>query len=232
MALPKIESPIFRLEIPSSKKELKYRPFTVKEEKLLLITAQDPDDNDIANVIQQIINNCCLDDFDVNEATTYDIEYIFMKIRSKSVSNIITLNIKDDNDNEYYDVEIDLDKVEVIHDPDHTNIIQLTDDISMTLKDPSYKLSKSFAGNTDDDMTKLLISSIDQIMIGADEVVLMTDHSKKEQEEFINSLSSKNARDIETFLSTVPKLSCDVSYTRNDGVEVTKTVEGMSNFFT
>jgi hypothetical protein len=231
MALPKIDSPIFMLDIPSTKKELRYRPFTVKEEKLLLIVSQDPEDKDVENVIRQIINNCTLDDFDVDDATTYDIEYIFMKIRSKSVSNIVNINVKDDNDEEYYDVEIDLDKVEVQHNPEHTNIIQITDDICITMRDPTYKISKSLTG-TDDDMINLIIHCIDEIMIDTDEVVLMKDHTKKEQEEFVNSFSSQTARDIEQFLSSAPKLSCDITYVKNDGTEVNKKLEGMSNFFT
>lgn len=236
MALPKIDSPTFTLKLPSSqgKKTIKYRPFTVKEEKILLMAAQSQEQDDVVGAIKQIINNCLLTKTDIDELPTYDIEYIFKHLRARSVNNIVELSVKDDVDDEYYDVQVDLDEVEVVFDPDHNYVIQVTKDISIMMKDPSYNIVQKIASyeNDEDGMMEMIVSCIDQVIVGEDEVVLMKDHTRKEQEDFINSLSSQNMRDIEVFLNTLPKLSHSIKYTREDGTEVEKKIEGMQSFFT
>jgi len=236
MALPKIDSPIFTLKLPSSqgKKSIKYRPFTVKEEKILLIASQSQEESDLIDSIKQIINNCLQTKLDVDDLPTYDIEYIFKHLRAKSVNNIIELSIKDEDDDEYYDVKIDLDDVEVHFDPEHVYLIEINKDISITMKDPSYKLVQKIANHKKEDeaILEMVISCIKEVLIGKDDVVLMEDHTKKEQEEFVNSLSSQTMRDIEKFMNTLPKLSHKIKYTRQDGTEVERVIEGMQSFFT
>lgn len=233
MALPKIDTPIFILELPSTKEKIKFRPFTVKEEKILLMAAQSEDETDIANAIEQILVNCIISNVNLFEFTTYDVEYVFINLRAKSVNNIIELSFIDEVDEEEYKVSFDIDDVQ-LKTIERTNIIAINDEISITMIDPTYKVVKDLqAQNLSQDklVFNMIAKCIDKVLIG-DDVLILKDHTQKEQEEFINSLSSKNMRDIENYLESMPKLSHDVVYTRKDGTEITKTLEGMNNFFT
>jgi len=233
MALPKIDTPIFILELPSTKEKIKFRPFTVKEEKILLMAAQSEDETDIANAIEQILVNCIISNVNLFEFTTYDVEYVFINLRAKSVNNIIELSFIDEVDEEEYKVSFDIDDVQ-LKTIERTNIIAINDEISITMIDPTYKVVKDLqAQNLSQDklVFNMIAKCIDKVLIG-DDVLILKDHTQKEQEEFINSLSSKNMRDIENYLESMPKLSHDIVYTRKDGTEITKTLEGMNNFFT
>ena len=233
MALPKIDTPTFILELPSTKEKIKFRPFTVKEEKILLMAAQSEDETDIANAIEQILVNCIISNVNLFEFTTYDVEYVFINLRAKSVNNIIELSFIDEVDEEEYKVSFDIDDVQ-LKTIERTNIIAINDEISITMIDPTYKVVKDLqAQNLPQDklVFNMIAKCIDKVLIG-DDVLILKDHTQKEQEEFINSLSSKNMRDIENYLESMPKLSHDIVYTRKDGTEITKTLEGMNNFFT
>jgi len=233
MALPKIDTPTFILELPSTKEKIKFRPFTVKEEKILLMAAQSEDETDIANAIEQILVNCIISNVNLFEFTTYDVEYVFINLRAKSVNNIIELSFIDEVDEEEYKVSFDIDDVQ-LKTIERTNIIAINDEISITMIDPTYKVVKDLqAQNLSQDklVFNMIAKCIDKVLIG-DDVLILKDHTQKEQEEFINSLSSKNMRDIENYLESMPKLSHDIVYTRKDGTEITKTLEGMNNFFT
>lgn len=235
MALPKIESPTFMLEVPSTKEIIKYRPFTVKEEKILLMASQGAEEREINSAIEQIINNCIVSDgLDLDSLSSYDIEYIFINLRSKSVNNIVELQLIDDEDGQPYKVEIDLDELSVTHNEEHEYNIELNEEVTILMKDPSYEIIKKIAGSEgkeDERLVELIMNSIEHILYG-DEVLLMKDYTRKEQEEFINSFSSQNMRKIEKFFDTLPKLIHEVSYTRNDGETVTRTLEGVQSFFT
>ena len=231
MALPKIDTPTFMLELPSTKENVKYRPFTVKEEKILLMASQSEDEKDIQNAIEQILTNCIISDINVKTLAPYDIEYLFLNFRAKSVNNIIELKITDDEDNIEYEISINLDDIKITM-PERNNIIQINDSISLIMKDPDYATVKKLEKKSEDQvMNSILIECIDQILVD-DDVILLKDHTKKEQDEFINSFSSKDMRNVEEYFNLMPKLSHDVSYTREDGTEVTKTLEGMQSFFT
>jgi len=231
MALPKIDTPVFMIDLPSTKETIRYRPFTVKEEKILLMASQGGEERDITNAVEQILTNCILDDVDIKKLATYEIEYLFLNLRAKSVNNIIELKFIDDEDEKEYEVTVDLDEIK-LQDSTRDNIIEINDTISLVMKDPSYETIKK-TNNKDQDkmLSSIIIDSIDQILVG-DDVVLLKDHTKKEQEEFINSFSSKDMRKLEDYFSSMPKLSHDVSYTRDDGTVVTKTIEGLQSFFT
>jgi len=231
MALPKIDTPVFMIDLPSTKETIRYRPFTVKEEKILLMASQGGEERDITNAVEQILTNCILDDVDIKKLATYEIEYLFLNLRAKSVNNIIELKFIDDEDEKEYEVTVDLDEIK-LQDSTRDNIIEINDTVSLVMKDPSYETIKK-TNNKDQDkmLSSIIIDSIDQILVG-DDVVLLKDHTKKEQEEFINSFSSKDMRKLEDYFSSMPKLSHDVSYTRDDGTVVTKTIEGLQSFFT
>jgi len=236
MALPKIDTPIFTLKLPSSngKKNIKFRPFTVREEKILLMAAQGEGEEEVLDSIKQVINNCLHTKIDIDDLPTYDIEYIFVNLRARSVNNVIELTLTDDEDGQTYNVPVNIDDIEVVFDEGHKYVIELNDNISIQLKDPNYNMVQKLSSykKDDDAMMEMVISTIDKVLVGDDDVLLMKDHTRKEQEEFIDSLSSQNMRDIENFLNTLPKLTHTIEYAREDGTKVEKVVEGMQSFFT
>jgi hypothetical protein len=236
MALPKIDTPIFTLKLPSSngKKNIKFRPFTVREEKILLMAAQGEGEEETLDSIKQVINNCLHTEIDIDDLPTYDIEYIFVNLRARSVNNVIELTLTDNEDEQTYNVPVNIDDIEVVFNEDHKYVIGLNKNISITLRDPNYNVVQKLSSYKQDDdaMMEMVISTIDKVLVGDDDVLLMKDHTRKEQEEFINSLSSQNMRDIENFLNTLPKLSHTVEYAREDGTKVEKVIEGMQSFFT
>jgi len=231
MALPKIDTPVFMIDLPSTKETIRYRPFTVKEEKILLMAAQGGEEKDITNAVEQILTNCILDNIDIKNLATYEIEYLFLNLRSKSVNNVIELKITDEEDENEYDVTINLDDIKILE-TERSNIIEINDTISLVMKDPNYDSVKKMSKKSEDQvMTSMLIDCIDKILVD-DEVILLKDHSKKEQEEFVNSFSSKDMRKLEGYFNSMPKVSHEVSYTREDGTVVKKTIEGLQSFFT
>jgi len=230
MALPKIESPTFMLELPSNKKKtIKYRPFTVKEEKILLVALQSGEAKEITEAVIQIINNCVIGDLDVGSLASYDVEYIFLNLRSKSVSNLVELKITDPDDEQQYDVSVDLDKVTVQFDKNHKYEIEASKDVTILMRDPSLSLIDNIGD--DDAMTDIICGCIDKVLVGDDEVVLMKEHTRQEQEDFINSLSSKTALDLQRFFATVPKLKHTLKYKDASGKQKSLDVEGLASFF-
>ena len=231
MALPKIDTPVFMIDLPSTKETIRYRPFTVKEEKILLMAAQGGEEKDITNAVEQILTNCILDNIDIKNLATYEIEYLFLNLRSKSVNNVIELKITDEEDENEYDVTINLDDIKILE-TERSNIIEINDTISLVMKDPNYDSVKKMSKKSEDQvMTSMLIDCIDKILVD-DEVILLKDHTKKEQEEFVNSFSSKDMRKLEGYFNSMPKVSHEISYTREDGTVVKKTIEGLQSFFT
>ena len=150
------------------------------------------------------------------------------------LNNVIELTLTDDEDEQTYNVPVNIDDIEVVFNEDHKYVIELNDSISIQLKDPNYNMVQKLASYKQDDegMMEMVISTIDKVLVGDDDVLLMKDHTRKEQEEFINSLSSQNMRDIENFLNTLPKLTHTIEYAREDGTKVEKVIEGMQSFFT
>ena len=201
MALPKIDSPIFMLDLPSTKETIKYRPFTVKEEKILLIASQSEDEKEISSAIEQIINNCLQSEISIASLTSYDIEYLFINLRAKSVNNVIDLTLTDEEDGIEYPVQINLDDLKVKFNENHDCNIVLNAEVTLIMKDASYNSIKKLSSNISQDkmMNDVIVESIDQILVGDDEVLTMKEHTKKEQQDFIDSFSSKNMRDIEKF---------------------------------
>lgn len=232
MALPKIDTPTFMLELPSTKENIKYRPFTVKEEKILLMATQSEDGKEIGNAINQIIINC-VDDlnpkFDLKRLTMYDTEYIFLNLRSKSVNNIITLTVTDPDDESEHEVEVNLDDVKVQFDPEHKNEIVINSNVTLMMKDPSYdNVSVESSDDIESNMS-IVKACIDKILVD-DDVVILSDHTQEEQDTFMDSLSSKNMQDIMNFLTTLPKLKHEVKY-KVKNKNKTISVEGLASFF-
>jgi hypothetical protein len=209
---------------------MKFRPFTVKEEKLLLMASQSEETETINDTIKQILNNCIIDSVNIDDMPIFDVEYLFLNLRSKSVDNVVELKMKDEDDDMYYDVEIDLNDAVVEVDPDHTSNIKLNEDITITMKYPSFGMIETMSGKDQNDLVEIITMSIDKVVNGS-EVMSLADYDSDEIKVFVESFTSKNMRDVEKFFSTVPRLKMDVTYITPNGPKK-KEIVGLQSFFT
>ena len=234
MALPKIEHPTFKVTLPSSKSLITLRPFLVREEKILLMALQSEDSEEVINSIKQVINNCIFEEnINVDDLATIDIEYLFIKLRARSVNNIIKLTYKDNEDEKRYDVEVNLDEVEVKYSDEHTNDIKINEEIGIKLKYPNASLSNQVKdAKTETELFfKILKNSLDVIYDKNNEYKV-SDSSEEEVEEFIHSLDVKAFNKIQSFFTTMPRLHYEVSYVNSLGKNRTITLNSLSDFFT
>ncbi len=238
MPLPKISTPTYELELPSTGQKIKYRPFLVKEEKLLVIALESEDTKQITNAIKTVIKNCIeTKGVKVEALPTFDIEYLFLNIRGKSVGEEIEVNIICPDDGEtQVPVKISVDDIQVQKNPDHNKQIKLDDSIMMEMKYPSLDqfIKSNFdlsSDNTMDQSFELISSCIDKIYT-EDEVWSTADVTKKELMEFLDQMNSTQFKEIEKFFETMPKLSHTIKV-KNPNTEVENEVvlEGLSSFF-
>ena len=240
MPLPKIATPSYELELPSTGKTIQYRPFLVKEEKLLVIALESEDMKQITNAIKAVIRACVLTKgIKVETLPTFDIEYLFLNIRGKSVGEDIAVNITcPDDEKTQVSVNINLDDIEVKKPEGHSNQIKLDNDLMMELKYPS--LNEFIKNNFDpNDLSKnpmeqsfdLVGSCIDKIY-NQDEVWAASDCTKKEISDFLDSMNSSQFKEVENFFESMPKLSHTVKITNpNTKVESDIVLEGLASFF-
>ena len=238
MPLPKVSTPTYELEIPSLKKKIKYRPFLVKEEKILIIAMESDDPKQIASAVKDVIGNCILTrGIKVDSLATFDIEYLFLNIRGKSVGETadVLITCPDDGKTQV-PMSIDLDDIKVEVSDDHTRDIQLDDDLSVRMRYPSMNefIKNNFTNKSDitvDDTFSVISSCIEQIY-NEEESWSAKDCTKKELVEFIESLSSKQFKQIEKFFDTMPKLRHVIKVLNpNTGVENEIVMEGLTSFF-
>lgn len=230
--LPKIETPTFSIAIPSIKKKIKFRPFLVKEEKILLI-AQQGSDNDLLEAIKQIVNNCCLGDLNVSTLASFDLEYIFLKLRAKSVNNLVELKYRDNEDDSIYTFEVDLDKVEVVFNPIHTNKIKINEHLSLLMKYPSVDLPEQIKNvETEEDVFYHMIMNCIDKLYTDNEIFLINDYSFEDVKEFIDNLSVPTFDKIQEFFNTMPKLYHKIEYTNKNGTQRLIELGGIKDFFT
>ena len=238
MPLPKIATPTYELELPSTGKTIQYRPFLVKEEKLLVLAMESEDTKQITNAIKAVLKSCILTKgIKVEHLPTFDIEYLFLNIRGKSVGEDLEVNIVCPDDNEtQVSVNINLDDIKVQKSEDHTNQIKLDNTIMMEMKYPSLNefIKNNFDLNEKSQMDQsfdLVGSCIDKIYT-EDEVWATEDCTKKEINEFLESMNSSQFKEIESFFETMPKLSHTVKF-KNPKTKVENEVvlEGLSSFF-
>ena len=238
MPLPKISTPTYELELPSTDQTIKYRPFLVKEEKLLVIALESEDTKQITTAIKTVIKNCIhTKDIKVETLPTFDIEYLFLNIRGKSVGEKVDVNIVCPDDNETnVSASIDLDEIRIQKNEGHTNKIKVDDKIMMEMKYPSLEqfIKNNFDFNSENAMEQsfdLIASCIDKIYT-EDDVWIAADVTKKEITEFLDSMNSSQFKEIEKFFETMPKLSHKIKVT-NPKTEVESEVilEGLASFF-
>ena len=235
MALPKVNTPTYELAVPSTDEKIKYRPFLVKEEKILLIAMEAQEQSGILNAVKDIVKSCTFDKFDVNKAPIFDIEYIFLNIRAKSVGEVSTVNLRCPDDNEtFVQTEIDLTKVDVQITEGHTNKIELTDEMGMIM---TYPTLDSFTDSTTvinaSNMLDVIASCVAQIYDKKGEDVYdAKDSTKQEVVDFLESLNSKQFLEIQKFFDTMPKLTHTVSIENPETkVKSDITLTGLNDFF-
>jgi len=238
MPLPTIATPTYELELPSNKKKIKYRPFLVKEEKILIIAMESEDPKQITRAVKDVISNCILTKgIKVEELSTFDIEYLFLNIRGKSVGEEVEVLITcPDDETTQVPVSINLDEIKVQISKDHKRDIQLDDNLKLRMKYPSMnefiKNNFSFGDSMSVTDTFDLISSCIEQVYNEEESWAAADCSKAELSNFLDQLSSKQFKEIEKFFETMPKLSHTMKIRNpNTDVESEVVLEGLSAFF-
>jgi len=233
MALPVLNTQTFELNIPSTDEKIKYRPFLVKEEKILL-QAQEGDGDEVTNAILQIVDNCTFGKVQVDKLPSFDIEYIFLNIRSKSVGEKVNLNLAFPGDEKVkVPTDVDLTKVIVEMDDDHGNEISLTDTVKVIMKYPTVKTFQGLdlTKFTATDTINLTANCIHQIIDGV-ETYEAADLSKKEIEEFLENLTQAQFTSIQKFFATMPKLTLDVKIAHpKNKKKGTVKLQGLRSFF-
>tara|TARA_B100001059_G_C17813589_1_gene573754 strand:- start:179 stop:895 length:717 start_codon:yes stop_codon:yes gene_type:complete len=237
MPLPKIATPTYELLLPSTKKTIKYRPFLVKEEKLLVLALETEDQKEITNAVKSVIKNCISTrGIKVEQLPTFDIEFLFLNIRGKSVGEEVEINIiaPDDGVTEI-PVTIGIDEIEVTENPEHTKQIKLDDTLMMEMKYPSLEqfIKNNFDVNDSNfDQSFELIATCVSKIYNEEEVWSTDDVTKKEVMEFLEGMNSIQFKQIEKFFETMPKLSHKLKVTNpNTKVESEVVLEGLSSFF-
>jgi len=239
MPLPKISTPTYELEIPSTGKKIKYRPFLVREEKILIMALESEEMKQITGAIVDILTECILTKgVKVTDLATFDIEYLFLNIRAKSVGETLEVNVTCPDDGEtQVKMEIDLDSIKVQKDESHKNIIQLDDILSMKLKYPSLNqfVENNFEiQETGEDVNKSLemITSCIEMVYNQDECWSASDCTKQELQEFVEQMNTKQFKEIEKFFTSMPKLSHTlVVKNPKTNVENEIVLEGLASFF-
>jgi len=238
MPLPTIVTPTYELELPSTGKKIKYRPFLVKEEKLLVLALETENTKDISTAIKTVLKSCIQTrGVKVENLPTFDIEYLFLNIRGKSVGEDVDVNLiaPDDNVTEV-PVTINIDDIKIQKSEDHNNKIKLDDALMMEMKYPSLdqfiKSNFDFGDDVSMDQSFDLIASCIDKIYNEEEVWSAADCTKKEMNDFLEQMNSMQFKEIEKFFETMPKLSHSVTFTNpKTKVESTVVLEGLSSFF-
>ena len=238
MPLPKIATPTYELELPSTGKPIKFRPFLVKEEKVLLLALESEDTKQITNAIKAVIKNCITTKgIKVESLPTFDIEYLFLNIRGKSVGEEIEVNlICPDDEVTEVKAKINIDDIKIQKNDEHSNVIKIDENIMMEMKYPSLdefiKNNFDFSEKNQMDQSFDLIGSCIEKIYTNEEVWVTADCTKKEVTEFLESMNSSQFKDIETFFETMPKLKHTVTI-KNPKTEKENEIvlEGLASFF-
>ena len=236
MALPKLTTPTYELEIPSTDEKIKYRPFLVKEEKILMMAMESKKNADIVQAVKDIVNSCTFEKINISELPMFDVEYVFLQIRSKSVGEVSKLKLLCPDDGKTYaDVELNLNEVKVQVGDDHTNKIELGNGMGMIMKYPTID-SFSESGIQDINASNMLeVIGTCILQIYEDEgkkVYEQKDQTQKELSEFIEQLTTGQFKDVQKFFETMPKLKHEVTIKNPKTKKESKvTLTGLNDFF-
>ena len=236
MALPTMDLPTYELEVPSTSKKIKFRPFLVKEEKVLLMALETDDDTNIRNAVHELLKNCISSRIKLDNLATFDLEYIFLNIRAVSVGEVVEINVTcQDDEKTQVRYNLNLTDVKVSFPEGHSNKIMLTDNLGVIMKYPSFNrfVDSQFAAKeiTEDTVIDIIAESIDQIFQGED-VFDESTTSPKEFREFVESLTNAQMEKLQRFFATSPKLEHKFKVTNpNTNVESEYVLQGLASFF-
>ena len=239
MSLPKLNVPVYETVLPSTEKVIKYRPFLVKEEKVLLTAMEDGKTETIMNAVKQVLKNCIQSPLDLDQLPTFDLEFLFLRLRAKSVGEEVTIGLKPwgcpQNNGELCDktteVKVNLEEVKVIKDEKHTSKIMLDDNVGIKMRYPDISKIDSDMGDNFETGMKMVKDSIDMIFT-SEETHERDTISEKELEEFIDSLNTEQFGRIKEFYDTMPQLKYTAKYTCSTcGEEKETTITGLNSFF-
>ena len=233
MTLPVMNTPTYELEIPSTKEKLTYRPFLVKEEKILLMAMEEEKDTQLNKALKQVVHNCTFEKVDVGKLPLFDLEYIFLRIRAKSVGEVAKIQVLCEDDGEtYVPVEIDLESIEVEFQEDHSNKIELTDEIGIEMGYPTFEFLNFKADETEvNQLFDIIGSSIVRVYEG-ETVYEKADFSKKDLKVFLESLTSEQFLKVQKFFETMPRLRHKIEVINPKTKKKNEvTLEGLQAFF-
>ena len=233
MTLPVINTPTYELTVPSTKDKLVYRPFLVKEEKILLMAMEEESETQLNRALKQVVNNCTFQKVKVDKLPLFDLEYIFLRIRAKSVGEVAKIQVLCEDDGEtYVPVEIDLESIEVEFQEDHSTKIELTDDIGIEMGYPTFEFLNFKADETEvNQLFDIIGSSIERVYEG-ETVYEKADFSKKDLKVFLESLTSEQFLKVQKFFETMPRLRHKIEVINPKTKKKNEiTLEGLQAFF-
>lgn len=240
--LPKLDVPIFSINLISTGKPVRFRPFLVKEQKLFLMAGESEDSNEMVNVIRQVLRNCVLDDVDVDSLPTFDLEYLFMNLRARSVEEVVNLRYKCNNTvkengeekkcNGVVEFDLNLLEIHPTVNKEHTAKIQLNENLGIAFKYPTFEMMQRYEKMSENELvTKILVDCIDYIY-DKENVYYSKDVPHQELEEFVDNLQQKDLEKFKAFFDTMPEMKKDVHFKcPKCGYEEDMTIRGMQNFF-
>ena len=232
MALPRIDTPTYQLTLPSTQQKIDFRPFLVREQKIIMMAQESQDEKQMVRAMSDLVTSCTFNKFDVNKLPIFDVEYMFLKIRGKSIGETVELNLMCPDDGEtQVPTKINLEDIEVSMTVGHSNMIDITDNIKLQLRYPVYSDATQVGGlEQSDGVFKLLTRCIDKIIYG-DQEYNRVDITDKEIEEFIDQLNTDQFNNIVEFFNTMPKLRHVVQITNpKTKVKSEVVLEGLQNF--
>lgn len=233
MKLPQIKHPTFAITLPSTKKEVRYRPFLVKEEKILLFAQQSSESKDIINAIKQIITNCIVTEgVDVESFTTYDIEYFFIQLRAKSVNDEVKLSYIDNEDQQQYSFDVNLNDIQVIYPEGHDPRIMITESASITLKEPVFSVLEAMKATTESELAFEAVAKCISRIESDGQVYEIADFSEEEVMEFVQSLDVMTFQKIQKFFDTMPRLEYVINYKNSLDHDRKIVLSSLNDFFT
>jgi len=232
MALPKIDIPILEMVLPSTGETIQYRPFTVKEEKILLVAQESKDPEQEIIAAKQVVNNCLISK-DISTLAMFDLEFVLLTLRAKSVDNTIEFEITDPETEERVEVKLDINDVTLTIDENHNKSIQINDEYVLQLKYPSIdEFINIIAMNPKDPLVNyyIMISCLHSI-VSDDEVHDFADYTDQEVDDFMGGMTGDVVKGITQFFETMPKLRHEIKYVNSEGSDKTFVIEGMRTFF-
>jgi rubrerythrin len=243
MALPKIDVPVYTIDLPLSKKNVRYRPFLVKEEKLLLMAMESNEEKTVIDTIKQIINNCCLDEIDVDNLPVLDLEFFFLNLRARSIGEVVNLQykcnniVKDEEGNEkdcgnVVKFDVNILEIKPEENINHTNKIELSEKMGLMMNYPNFKMIGDNESLTDVEQIIKIISDCIEYIYDEDSIYYKKDITQEDLNEFIEGLTREQFSKVQDFFDTIPKIKKDVEFKCNKcGYTENITIEGIQNFF-